>query len=209
MRLEVLEELPVPGDGARSAVPGRDCAQYVVKSGLVIEVVETDVPDVYPVILLPVHFRDEDYRRELFLYLGNQPFKELGGNQLHHVASESVHAAPSPVPHYPVHCIPSSRSVIVDLDGIAPVVVVPAAERDAAVTVGIVAPDMVRHEIDDELEAEGMHPADQCIELRHPLGRVGSQVGIDVVIVVDGVRRAGVALHEGLAGRMPYDARAP
>ena len=72
---------------------------------------------------------------------------------------------------------------------------------------------MVRHEVDDHLQNRLMGTLDEVFELRHTLVHVLREVGIDIVIVGDGVRRTGFAFGDGrvivFSGRMADDAGVP
>ena len=61
---------------------------------------------------------------------------------------------------------------------------------------------VVGHEVDDDLQASLMAACHQLFKLLHALFHVDSQVGVNVVVVGDGIRRTGLALHHGrmLAG---------
>ena len=59
----------------------------------------------------------------------------------------------------------------------------------------ILACHMVRHEVDDDLHACLMGALHQSLEFLHALIDIGGQIGINVVVVGDGVRRACPTLH--------------
>ena len=54
---------------------------------------------------------------------------------------------------------------------------------------------MIRHEIHDDLHACLVGTLDETLPLRHTHTHVFCQVGIDVIVVGDGVRRTSLALH--------------
>ena len=56
---------------------------------------------------------------------------------------------------------------------------------------------VVGHEVDDHLQSCTVCAVDQLLELVHALPDVDGQVGVDVVVVDDGVGRARASLHHG------------
>ena len=56
---------------------------------------------------------------------------------------------------------------------------------------------MVRHEIDDNLHAGLMSTLYQRLKLLHTLIDIDSQIGIDVVIISNGIGRTGLTFHHG------------
>ena len=56
---------------------------------------------------------------------------------------------------------------------------------------------MVGHEVDDDLQSRLMTTLHQLLKLLHTLCDVDGQVGVDVVVVGDGIGRAGLSLHDG------------
>ena len=68
---------------------------------------------------------------------------------------------------------------------------------------------MVGDEIEDHFQAGRVGPLHQGLELIHPFRLYISEIRIDIIIVRDGVGRAGVTLGEGLAGGVAEDACIP
>ena len=66
----------------------------------------------------------------------------------------------------------------------------------------ILAGDMVGDEIDDDLQAGGMGPLHQGLELGHAPGGIVRQIGIDVIVIRYGIGRSGLALDD-LGGNAP------
>ena len=60
----------------------------------------------------------------------------------------------------------------------------------------ILAGHVVGHKVDDDLKTSLMGALYQCLELLHALIDIDSQIGIDIVIVGDSVRRASLALDD-------------
>ena len=65
----------------------------------------------------------------------------------------------------------------------------------ACITV-VLACHVVGHEVDDHFQSRLVRALQQSLKFSHAVGDVGSQVGVDVVIVLDGVGRAGPALYD-------------
>ena len=60
---------------------------------------------------------------------------------------------------------------------------------------------MVGHKVDYQLQAGLMHSLHQRLKLRHTVGHTHRQVGRNVVVVFDGIRRASFALHHPMIVR--------
>ena len=73
---------------------------------------------------------------------------------------------------------------------------------------------MVGDEVDDQLETGLTDPVNQRAEFLHPGRRIIGQIGVHVIVVRDGVGRAGIPFHHFLgmlspAGGMPDNAGTP
>ena len=67
--------------------------------------------------------------------------------------------------------------------------------------------DVIGNEIDNDLESGLVRTPNQRLELLHPAIRIVGEIGVDVVIISDGVRRAGSAF-DALRGCI-FKAREP
>ena len=61
----------------------------------------------------------------------------------------------------------------------------------------IVAGDMVRHEVHHHLQPRAVSPVHQRLKLSHAPPGVGSQVGVDIIVVLHGIGRACTPLDHG------------
>ena len=59
----------------------------------------------------------------------------------------------------------------------------------------ILASHVVGHEVDDHLQIGLVSTHHQILKLLHALWHLHGQIGVDVVVVLDGIRTAGIALH--------------
>ena len=57
--------------------------------------------------------------------------------------------------------------------------------------------DVVGHEVDDDLQSGFVGAVEQCLKLVHATGHVDGKVGVDVVVVDDGIGRSGFPLDDG------------
>ena len=62
---------------------------------------------------------------------------------------------------------------------------------------------MIRNEVDDHFQSCLMRAAHEIFKFLHAVRHVGGQVGINVVIVLDGIRRSGTSFHHG--GMVGFD----
>ena len=113
----------------------------------------------------------------------NQIAPEFDGDQFCHVAAESVHALVRPEADNGEQAVPVVAVRIVDLVGIAPVVVVAVKGLDAAVRICVIEGDMVGDEVDNHLEPGSVSPPHELLELKESFVFVISKIRIDIIVV--------------------------
>ena len=207
--LQVLKELPVPGYLAGVASAFHKVLEDIVEAGLVVQEVEANVVYVSAVSFTGIDFGNEDKLGILALHLGNEPFHILRRHHFHHIAAEAVNALGGPEKQDVAHLLPVGAAAVVHLEGVGPVVVIVAVSLYGAVGVGVVRGDVVGDIVYYHAKALVVGALYKGLEVLHTGIGIGTQVGVDVVIVADGVGGAGVALDIGLAGGMAYDPGVP
>ena len=83
------------------------CAERVIKSYLVVQVIEVTVEDIVAVFVGVINFGNEVNVRILLLHLRNSPSPELYGYHLCHVTAEAVDFLGSPEQQNVQHLLPS------------------------------------------------------------------------------------------------------
>ena len=86
------------------------CTQCIIKSHLVIKIIEVTLLDERTVNMWLVNLTDEYYSRELLLDLCHSPVPELHRGHLHHVATEAVDTHCSPITENLEHLYPCIRN---------------------------------------------------------------------------------------------------
>ena len=133
--LDVVRGLPSVGDGGRRRLPTHHSPQSVVKSHLVIKVVEPSFVDIAAIEVGIVDLSNEVDVRIGAFDLGNGIVPKLHRHHLDHVAAEGIHAFRSPEEQDVHHLVPSAGrggkvlaasaaivDAIVQFDGLIPVV---------------------------------------------------------------------------------------
>ena len=88
--------------------------------------------------------------------------------------------------------------IVVGVEGLCRVVVSAEVPHPfGAGIAGILPRHVVRHEVDDHFQPRLVRAAHEVLKLLHAVRHVGGEVGVDVVIVLDGVGRARAAFHHG------------
>ena len=120
-RLQVALELPFLRQRRSGPFTADDTAQGVIETGLVVEQVETGI-GIFPVVLLAIDLRDEKQSGTVRAQRVEGPAEEFGRHELHHVATEAVHALVRPELQDLQHLAPGAAAPVVELDGVVPVV---------------------------------------------------------------------------------------
>ena len=56
---------------------------------------------------------------------------------------------------------------------------------------------MIGHKVNDKLQTGTMGALYQVLKFLHSVGHTGSQVGVYIIIVLDGIRTTGLAFYHG------------
>ena len=200
IRLQILQELPVAGDSTGGGTSADDGSQVVVEAGFVVEKVESQFLDISAVVSLVVDLSYEEHPGILLPDLGNKPSQEFGRHHLHHVAAEAIHALGSPEEQYLQHFLPGIRMIVIDLAGIRPVIVVPAAYGQVLAFGGNVVGDVVYYDLEPSL----MGTAHEIAEFLHPGAGIIGEIWVHIIIILYGIGGSGIAFDVRAAAGVAY-----
>ena len=102
----VVDLLPASGDGCCRFATFDDGTQRVVKSHLVIQIVEAAVVDITTIEGRIVDFGNKDSTRILFLYLRNNPMPEIYWHHEYHITAETIDSLLAPIKQDVQHLVP-------------------------------------------------------------------------------------------------------